>query len=104
MEGKATIQNRAEVLTEIVNTIEREITKVLEQVDRKYLENQVAYTEAIDSSMQQRRSQVVTGYQREKSEDEAARPGTKNSPRRECGGDPCEDGEQSARSYWADAG
>ena len=63
MESAATMQQVAEVRTEIFNTIEARITKVLEHVDEQYKGNQKTYSEAIDPAMVQLTSQMVTSTQ-----------------------------------------
>ena len=65
MEGMATMQHVAEMRADILNTIEVRMAKVLEHVDERYKDNQKTYSEAIDSSMQQLRGQVMSGMRNE---------------------------------------
>ena len=65
MEATATMQQLADLRTEIFSVTEAKITKVMENVDEQCENNQQTYSDAIDSSMQQLRSQVMTAMQKE---------------------------------------
>ena len=64
----ATMQHVAEMRAEIISTIEPRITKVLEHVNEQYKDNQKTYSDAIDSSMQQLRGQVMSAMRNEAEE------------------------------------
>ena len=68
MESMATMQHVADMRTDVLNTIELKMAKILEHVDERYKDNQKTYSVAIDTSMQELRNQVMTGIRTEMNE------------------------------------